>query len=113
MQIDYDVGDCVVCVDAHSAPMLRQGGMYRVSAITLVENCYADAGELGVSVEGVKPLPPYGDFHPRRFRKLPKASDEFTEQMRKLKPHKQKVEARCPISGQPLSVREMFESECG
>lgn len=114
MQIDYDVGDVVVCISSDGKggdgvdpdcplPFIAVGGFRRVRNI--------EPSFEGVEFEGC-----YDEdwcYDARSFRKLPKASDDFTEQMRKLKPHKQKVEARCPITGQPLSVREMFESECG
>lgn len=39
------------------------------------------------------PKPGYAGFDARNFRKLPKATDEFTEQMRRLKP---KAKPRAP-----------------
>lgn len=93
MKIDYDVGDVVVCVDADGAPELVAGGYYRVTDIKVAEEWYEDAGELGTSLEGVSPTDGYMDFKASRFRKLPKADDEFTEYMRSMKPHKQPVDA--------------------
>ena len=96
MQIDYDVGDCVVCYRMPAAhPRVRNtrrgimkiGKIYRVRAIGIGPA----SGLLFVKFEGYEhgPLGCRADC----FKKLPKASNEFTEQMRKMKPHKQKVEA--------------------
>jgi hypothetical protein len=89
--IDYDVGDVVVCVDAgvikcksgwrHIGSGIKKGDIIRVDAIApsrrmglTCPTCLAvrsNSGELGVAA---------------RFRKLPKTTDEFTDQMRRLKP---------------------------
>lgn len=90
MQIDYDVGDVVVCISTptcHSAydiGKVKKGAMYRVDRFVF--------GGQAVHLCGIDWTNPNGMWA-HRFRKLPKASDEFTEQMRKLKPNKQKVEA--------------------
>lgn len=94
---DFQVGDVVVCVDAGPAfgPLsgwikvpLAVGRYYTVIHIAS-EVDYE--GEYGVQVAGigVEELP---DFHPcfqaRRFRKIDAADEQFTQQMRSLKPVK-------------------------
>lgn len=85
MKIDYDVGDVVVCVDDSGGlfdlPVVRFGQIERVSQIVECEG-----GGLGVELIG-KTHPDWA-YGAERFRKLPKADDTFTEQMRALRPHK-------------------------
>lgn len=47
-----------------------------------------------------------------RLRKIKKADEDFTAYMRKMKP-KQTEKPRCPLTGEPLTVQERFEQECG
>lgn len=89
MQIDYDVGDCVVCVVC--TPKMSEYGMKK-GAIHRVGEVFQCGTELGVKFKSIG-HGSYWGWKAEMFRKLPKASDEFTEQMRKLKPHKQKVDA--------------------
>ena len=88
MQIDYDVGDWIVkTVDSEYAP---KGYIAMCSG-------FCDDGDgvgLRLFINGQRiDDPSDGGWDPKSWKKLPKASDEFTEQMRKLKPHKQKVDA--------------------
>lgn len=107
MRIDYDVGDVVVCVD--DAPVegdcrptgLREGFLYRVLAFhdewpSVIVSARHDGGGHWLW----------------RFKKLPKADEDFTAYMRKMKP-KQTEKPRCPLTGEPLTVQERFEQECG
>lgn len=118
MKIDYDVGDIVVCVDDSPSPewgptRIKIGRFYRVRRIgPNAPNSLVNKVGPSVWVEEVEPHSPAG-FGWFRFRKLPKADDEFTEYMRSMKPHKQAVEERCPLTGQSLIARQQFESECG
>lgn len=86
MQIDYDVGDWVVRVAGNpdNAPM---GTIRKVASFTH----YDFTGSMGVLFTCQSPGA--HAWAGENWKKLPKASDEFTEQMRKLKPHKQKVDA--------------------
>jgi len=95
MQIDYDVGDCVVCItddydraEGDELWWAKKGGIYTVAAF---DDC---ANGLFVELkEDPYKLDPEAGYRAEDFKKLQKASDEFTEQMRKLKPHKQNVDA--------------------
>lgn len=82
---DFQVGDFVVCVDAsmlptsHNETGLTEGRLYRISAIHSDEQC--------VRLFGFIPPPLRSGWHLQlRFRKLPKADEQFTEQMRALRP---------------------------
>lgn len=101
MKIDYDVGDVVICVDASDGdacpPLdtitpIKAGSAYRVTG--MVKTAYGPA----TLIEGEKPhrcacCDGQSGWRPDRFRKLPKADDEFTEYMRRMKPANKRVDA--------------------
>lgn len=92
MQIDYDVGDVIVKhIGSH---LLAAGTMSKCKA--LIDFKDGEGVRLFLDGESVRGEDWDGDFFgwdPASWKKLPKASDEFTEQMRNLKPHKQKADA--------------------
>lgn len=82
--IDYDVGDVVVMVRqpnwSHAeAPPLGKP----VRAKKMMANHF---GQIVVTIEGFPSLHPTGMWQATHFRKLPKATDEFAEMMRRMKP---------------------------
>jgi hypothetical protein len=89
----FEVGEVVVCVDASirdhvdachisAAQMLEQGKFYRVDALEF-------GGLKGIG--GMRH--PFGLWAADRFRKLPKASSDFTAMIRKCKPQRVKEPA--------------------
>lgn len=92
MQIDYDVGDVIVKhIDSVFMPA---GTIAKCSGLVDYED--GEGIRLFLDGESNRLDDWKGDFFgwcPDHWKKLPRASDEFTEQMRKLKPHKQKVDA--------------------
>lgn len=92
MKIDYDVGDVVVCVESTNLPAsnplppMRRGEIGRVAWIGESYDRVAKRDDLGVALEGRNDG--LWAYHARCFRKLPRADDTFTEQMRALRPHK-------------------------
>lgn len=89
MSGSFKVGDVVVCVREHSSDewfhgprQIFQGKVYRVSragnwrGIAVVALCGIEANTCANA------------FAAERFRHLPRADDQFTTQMRALKPHK-------------------------
>jgi hypothetical protein len=87
------VGDVVVCVDASGANMLAEGRAYTVTDAMFAEPQWRDAGEFGVILAEVKSSTSSGGFYAWRFRKVQKADDKFTRQIRALRPVKQKEDA--------------------
>lgn len=100
---DFAPGDVVVCVDnslGRYAPerLLVTGHIYRIRDSHIAPN-----GEPAVCVEGVVHPVPYRTgrergWYPYRFRKLKAADEQFTEQMRALRPAK--VPATLPRSSE-------------
>lgn len=97
MADEFAVGDVVVCVNdgplvcPHDSLVVHDGSLAakkrtvgRIVAIepghTFICLCRVIHTDVGAGVEA-------------RFRKLPKADDRFAEQMRALKPHREKVPA--------------------
>lgn len=83
---DFQAGDVVVCAHLkrfgtmwdESVSLLRKGAFYRVEGWNFI-------GGLMIDVKSTHPL---GGWNSKRFRKLRKADDRFTEQMRALRPAK-------------------------
>jgi len=96
---DFNVGDCVVCVDngpseyGLTAEELRIGGIYRVTGLHTAREGYRDAGKPGVLLGGVRSKGGSGSFGASRFRHLPKADEQFITEMRAIKPIRRSVEA--------------------
>jgi hypothetical protein len=95
MSEEFQVGDVVVCVCDRSptcigrslSEQLRQGVLYRITATLLA------ADGLSVLVNGEAPHTcachiGEAGWHPDRFRKLPRADEEFTRQIRACKPQR-------------------------
>jgi len=81
MSDDFQVGDLAICVLA--LPPLRQGAIYRIAQVLELR------GEAGVNVREIDVISlGYVGIKASRFRKLPKADEQFTQSMRALKPHK-------------------------
>lgn len=87
----FKIGDVVVCVDVsefegarclHTGQNVKKGSTHKVTGF-VVEKCGCLALTLG-SVNGL----------PFRFKHLPKADDAFINQMRSLKPAKEKTRVR-------------------
>lgn len=103
------VGDIVVCVDdvprGEYCPGLpwniKRGGIYRIIGV------HVDPARCLVGVN-LNVDPPHlvsrHVWYADRFRKIKPADPQFAEQMRGL---------RNPVTGQPVTVRERFEMECG
>lgn len=90
MKIDYDVGDVVVRV---SDVYYGEDVAPPIGKPVRVELICDSFGELGVLISGY-PSPHFSrQWNAARFRKLPKADEQFTEQMRCIKPAKRKVDA--------------------
>lgn len=100
---DFQVGDVVVCVDdspyrsrdvkGKPWPMAK-GSTWRVSDV-LVARLGPLAGQVLLRFHAEPPLSrawKRGWYH-ARFRKLSKADEQFTEQMRQCKPHRNRVPA--------------------
>jgi hypothetical protein len=95
MADDFKAGEAVICIDAAPdakdprADLLTEGRAYRVNTVGRTKDgelrlaflCFPSSGGRGWA------------FCTHRFRKLPKADDRFAEQMRALKPHREKVPA--------------------
>lgn len=84
---DFAPGDVVVCVDVDTPnfdglrpPNLGLGRNYRVTGV------YAGNTGIGLTLRGVSPAFGRLGFHAFRFRKLKAADEQFTEQMRALRP---------------------------
>lgn len=97
---DFAPGDVVVCVDAgdlgvgsRNVGLLSEGRLYRVARVTPPYPWSSGDFCYGVVVEGVRSYNFDGSFHPRRFRKIRPASDQFTRQIRACKPIKEKEPA--------------------
>lgn len=92
MRIDYDVGDVVVCVipgvSIGVGQIGRVSGFRNGNGKSMLGEC-----NLGVFLVGKQAKSRHGSYDARRFRKLPKADEEFTEYMRRMKPAKRKVDA--------------------
>lgn len=88
--IDYDVGDAVIKIGGRN----NVGKVFKVKEIgpILPGN---RTGRLSPSVRLYGLYAPLCDdwYFGLNFKKLPKASDEFTQQMRALKPSKRKQPA--------------------
>lgn len=86
--IDYDVGDVVVCVRAGAS--ISKGEIGRVAGFRHGPTLDSDGfiSHLGVYIEGRKSTGSKGSYNANRFRKLPKAEDDFTAFMRQMKPTK-------------------------
>lgn len=87
------VGDIVVCIWA-SSPSIALGAVDRV--VEVYEGRSAlDPEHLGLGVVLAQHTPRDGctGFDIRRFRKIDKADDSFTEQMRQLRPTREQVSA--------------------
>lgn len=89
MKDEFQVGDVVVCVNAKPArnpivpiaQLLREGAMYRIAGLPVGNN-----GEVGLCLDGVAiPVPMVG-FAYDRFRKLPRAEEDFTLRIRACRP---------------------------
>ena len=96
---DFQVGDVVVCVDARTPAMpnstapaehseLREGSMYRVRSLWN-DSCFGPC----LTLNEVEARSVNGGFLCRRFRKLPKADEEFTASLRARKPSRNRVPA--------------------
>ncbi len=92
MSDDFQVGDVVVCVHAsspacsYSTPP-EKGRHYRVTGVIRARCAKTKRPVQGVEVAELSATP-FSAFHELFFRKLPKADETFTEQMRSLRPHK-------------------------
>ena len=92
-------GDVVVCVDAGPSKERRWQGkpnlLVRGRAYA-IRDVLELSGEVGLRLVGVTCHSWRGiewGFAASRFRKIDPASDEFTEQMRALRPHNERVPA--------------------
>jgi len=83
----FKIGDVAVCIDAgENTKYIKNGAIYRVRAL---KGPYLYlVGVHAVSGSG------QDGFRAHRFRHLPKADDTFINQMRSLKPAKDKANAR-------------------
>lgn len=83
MSDDFQVGDVVVCVDdkaqGYSGDNVLRGRHYRIASFIKRH------GITGCTLEGMNP-DPYLGYAIKRFRKLPRADESFTEQMRACRP---------------------------
>lgn len=92
--IDYDVGDCVVCVDDGALPgyvsSVKIGQIYRVDGFLFSDrnrpSILGKPSNFGVVLQGIKSKGSSGAFSPFRFRKLPPATDDFKRLMRECRP---------------------------
>ena len=94
-----NIGDVVVCVDDSINPawihakrfgtLAVKGALYRVVGVEVAPSGYADVGTVGLLLAGLPGLV----MKARRFRKVLPASHAFIEQIRKLTPHRQGVDA--------------------
>lgn len=92
----FKVGDVVVCVDAppttnYGSWLPKRGAIYSISA-TCIGNV---TGKACVRLaQDPEPKPDAdGDWYARRFQLLPKADEQFTAQMRAIKPVRKSVSA--------------------
>ena len=111
MKIDYDVGDVVVKVDGEK----DIGRITRCTEICVNGQKGEDSHTRGPVAKFSDYSDPNGKYEwlwAANFKKLPKADEDFTAYMRKMKP-KQTEKPRCPLTGEPLTVGERFEQECG
>lgn len=90
----FKVGDVVCCVDLSPivqgfgvSSRIKLGSVYRVSA-TFTDGFGACVRLSCVTADTVN-----GGFLARRFRHLPKADDQFIQQMRAIKPVREGVSA--------------------
>jgi len=98
MSEEFQVGDVVVCVDADtparpgyfSPDQIRNGDLYRLSDTFIDEwgDCIKVAGIVAHTVNG--------GFLAARFRKLPRADEEFTRQIRACKPQRTPAHSGAP-----------------
>lgn len=95
---DFKPGDVVVCVDDSSArhtggPVpFRRGDLLRVAKAKLHPVSYVfSLGFVGLEWPGKPGL--HAAYHADRFRKLPKADEEFTASIRACKPFRNRVPA--------------------
>jgi hypothetical protein len=97
MADDFQVGDVVVCVDdgpiiCPHDPIVIHDGSLAAKRRSVGRIIAIQPGFGGVCMCNVV-LTDGGAGVEARFRKLPKADDRFAEQMRALKPHREKVPA--------------------
>lgn len=97
---DFQVGDVVCCIDdseddRHTLQppfpeFIKRGRLYRAVALTMTS-----PGVQGVRLQGdPNNVPfPHGSWARDRFRKLPKADEQFTQSIRACKPHHNRVPA--------------------
>lgn len=89
--IDYNVGDVVVMVRSPRYSFSEAPPKGKpVKAVRLRIDSH---DEVVVLIDGYPSRHPTGEWLASHFRKLPRASDEFTQQMRALKPSKRKQPA--------------------
>lgn len=99
---DFDVGDVVVCVAGNCGAAchagdkpseLVEGRAYRVAGLVPPELYHGDC-VFGVHLVEMPPRSARdGGYCAARFRKVRPASDEFTRQMRSLRPIKAREDA--------------------
>lgn len=103
MESDFKVGDAVVCVDASpckehpypGAPFgLKQGGIFRIKDMYIGDDASVGLYLSGVDNEGEDAGETWEGYDAIRFKHLPKADDTFINQMRSLKPAKEKTRVR-------------------
>lgn len=94
MSDDFQVGDVVVCINAKpdsfdpKAGLLKERAHYRVAVVGPVKGVFC----LGFrALPADKPNTAWA-WNANRFRKLPRADEQFTEMLRALKP------TRAPVS---------------
>jgi hypothetical protein len=91
--IDIQAGDVVVCVNVDPAPYwgpppLTLRAVYRVEDVLGID----DGDGVGIVIQGVSAAPCLA-FYSYRFKKLPKADESFTQQIRACRPIKRGVDA--------------------
>lgn len=86
---DYDVGDLVECIYAPNGH-LSVGSVWRALELFPPQRMYGGVS-WGVTING--PMPADGVWFAHAFRKIRPASDEFTRQMRSLRPIKAREDA--------------------
>lgn len=95
MADDFQVGDVVVCINDDICPVVggqhsyRKGAIYRVAIVRTVKD-YLGRPATGLKAVG---LENEAGRNIICFRKLPKADEQFTADMRACRPHRNRVPA--------------------
>lgn len=89
----FQVGDVVVCVKrsgqrTNSIIRRVKGSRLRAGKFYTIRRSFVHAGIPAVLLNEIEPVKGFVGFPADRFRHLPRATEEFTAQMRALRPIK-------------------------